>query len=76
MVWSPPRPLLLPPPEARLCALFQVISEQVRDNVVTVDSINQPLAVVVDKPAGHLGAVSDILAVVFLGAPAERREIP
>lgn len=40
-----------------------------------MDTVNQPLAVVVDKPAINLCADADILPIVFLGAPEEMREI-
>lgn len=41
-----------------------------------MDTVNQPLSVVVDKPAINLCADADILPIVFLGAPGEIREMP
>lgn len=57
---------------SRLSGSWHVCSEQLRDDVVAVDTIDQPFPVVVDKPAGDLGADADILPVVFLGAPGKK----
>lgn len=54
---------------SHLSRSWHVCSEQIGDNVVGVDTINQPLPIVVDEPAGNLRAGADILPVVFLGAP-------
>lgn len=48
-------------------------SEDVGDDIVSVNAINQPISIIVDEPAGHLGPVPGILAVVFLQAPEERQ---
>lgn len=37
-----------------------------------MDTINQPLPIVVDEPASHLRATADIFPVVFLGAPGRK----
>lgn len=37
-----------------------------------MDTINQSFPIVVDKPAGDLGADADILPVVLLGAPGKK----
>lgn len=81
-VWFPPYPLLSQPslrpgsvPLLQMPGQLGQHSEQVRDNVVAVDPINHPLAVVVDEPAAHLCAIMDILPVVFLVAPGEGRDM-
>lgn len=47
-------------------------SEDVRDNIVGVNAIDQPGPIVVDEPAGHLGPMPGVIAVVFLQASGER----
>lgn len=37
-----------------------------------MDTVNQPLAIIMDEPAGNFCAAADILPVVFLGAPGEK----
>lgn len=49
-------------------------SEDVRDDIVSINTINQPRTIVVDKPAGHLRPVLGVLAVVFLQAPGEMQK--
>lgn len=46
-------------------------SEDVRDDIVRVNTVDQPCPIVVDEPAGHLSPVPGVLAVVFLQAPEE-----
>lgn len=46
-------------------------SEDVRDNIVSVNAIDQPSPIVVDEPAGHLSPMPGVLAVVFLQAPGK-----
>lgn len=46
--------------------------EQAGDDVIGVDTINQPFPVVVDKPADDLCADAGILPVVFLGASGRK----
>lgn len=46
-------------------------SEDVRDDIVSINTVNQPRTIIVDKPAGHLSPVLGVLAVVFLQAPGE-----
>lgn len=48
-------------------------SEDVRDDIVSVNAIDQSSPVVVDKPAGHLNSMPGILAVVFLQASGGRQ---
>lgn len=48
-------------------------SEDVRDDIVSVDTIDQSGPIVVDEPAGHLGPMPGALAVVFLQAPEKRQ---
>lgn len=52
---------------------WRINSEQVGDNVVSVDAVDQPLPIVVDEPAGNIPADADVLPIVLLGAP-ERKE--
>lgn len=59
---------------SHLSRSWYVCSEQGGDNVVAVDTVNQPLAVIMDEPAGNFGADADILAVVSLGAPGGGRD--
>lgn len=47
-------------------------SEQAGDNIVRMDTIDQPFSVVVDKPADDLGADAGILPVIFLGTPGRK----
>lgn len=47
-------------------------SEQAGNNVVGMDTINQPLPIVMDKPAGDFRANTGVLPVIFLGAPGEK----
>ena len=37
-----------------------------------MDAVNQPLPIVVDKPAGNICANADVLPVVLLGAPGRK----
>ena len=48
-------------------------SEDVGDDVVSVSTVDQPIPVVVDEPAGHLSPMPGVFAVVFLQAPEERQ---
>ena len=59
-------------PASGLSRSWHVHSEQVGDNVVAVDAVNQPLPIVVDKPAGNICANADVLPVVLLGAPGRK----
>lgn len=57
------------PEKGQLCR--QGGSEDVRDDVVSVNAVDQPRPIVVDEPACHLSPVPGVLAVVFLQAPGE-----
>lgn len=46
-------------------------SEDVGDDIVSVNTVDQPIPVVVDEPAGHLSPMPGVFAVVFLQAPEE-----
>lgn len=48
-------------------------SEDIGDDVVSVNTIDQSGPIVVDEPAGHLHPMPGVLAVVFLRAPGERQ---
>lgn len=47
-------------------------SEDVRDDIVGVDAVDQPIPIVVDEPAGHLSPTPGVLPVVFLQTPEEK----
>lgn len=47
-------------------------SEQAGDNIVGVDTVDEPFPIVMDKPADDLGADTGILPVIFLGAPGRK----
>lgn len=49
-------------------------SEQAGDNIVGVDTVDEPFPIVMDKPADDLGADTGILPVIFLGAPGRKRD--
>lgn len=40
--------------------------EDVWDDIVSVNTVNQPGSIVVYEPAGHLGPLPGVLAIVFL----------
>jgi hypothetical protein len=46
-------------------------SEDVRDDIVSVNTIDQTSSIVVDEPAGHLCPMSGVFAVVFLQSPGD-----
>lgn len=63
--------LLCPGPKAgQVCWLGG--PEDVRDNIVSVNAINQPSSIVVDEPAGHLSPMPGVIAVVFLQASGDK----
>lgn len=74
-VWPVQQVRMLPCPSAVVpredgCASWS--SEDVRDDIVSVDAVNQPIPIVVNEPAGHLSPMSGVLPVVFLQAPEEK----
>ena len=74
-VWPVQQVRMLPCPSAVVlredgCAGWG--SEDVRDDIVGVHAVNQPIPIVVDEPAGHLSPMAGVLPVVFLQAPEEK----
>lgn len=49
--------------------------EDVWDDIVSMNTINQPGSIVVYEPAGHLGPLPGVLAIVFLYTSGKRQVI-